>query len=73
MGTMARAQQLVAIVTIAWLAMGFDMAFQKAQLGPKVGWIGYEIEDTPTSTFVQVKKEFMDDLWHDTKDILARM
>ena len=67
-----RANLLICIVTMAWLIMGFDMAFHKAQKGPKVSWVGYEIEDTPASTFVKVKTEFTDELWKYTKGVMRK-
>ena len=70
LGTPERTQLLICIVTMAWLIMGFGMAFHKAQMGPKVGWNGYEIEDTPASTFVKVKTEFMNELWKESRDIM---
>ena len=58
LATRERAKYLMALVTMAWLALGFAMAFHKAQFGHEVTWIGYQICDTPSSLYVQIKEAF---------------
>ena len=58
LATEKRARYLMAIVTMAWLALGFDMAFHKAQFGHEVTWIGYHIFDTAAALYIQIKIRF---------------
>ena len=54
---------------LLWRALGFDLATHKAQLGPQVNWIGYEVSDSALDTTLSIKKSFMQELLSDTQEL----
>ena len=72
LATEQRAKYLMAVVTMAWLALGFDMAFHKAQFGHKVTWIGYQLTDTASTLYAQIKESFLKDLLADSLKTLKK-
>ena len=41
--TPERTKRVVAIIIMAWMVLGFSMAFHKAQLAKTVDWVGYKV------------------------------
>ena len=65
-GTPEEVTHIVAKLVLLWRALGFDLATHKAQLGPRVNWIGYEVSDDILATTLSIKKTFMEELLVDT-------
>lgn len=53
-GTPNRVQRLATIISLAWMIMGFPMAFHKAVMQPKLTWIGISIHITDAAVEVEV-------------------
>jgi hypothetical protein len=61
-GLPAQRRRMCAVLVVAWLVLGLNLAFAKGQLGPEVTWTGHLIAyRMQTHIFVTIKDEFMTD------------
>ena len=70
-GTQHRRKRLVCIFTLAWLSLGFPLAFQKAQLGQSVSWIGAAFAWEPGHVKIHITKERMASLGAECSELLS--
>ena len=53
--TPSRTKRVVAIIVMAWMVLGFSMAFHKAQLAETVDWVGYKISSFEEAVKAEIK------------------
>lgn len=65
--TPQRRRRLVGVLIMIWLLMNFSLAAHKAQEGPSVLWIGYQLTCDQEKIHVAIKEAFMEELFISTK------
>jgi hypothetical protein len=75
MGICCTDAELPVIVTstiLVWRALGLPLAFNKAQLGSKITWIGGVFYAPNDRLEVSVKQAIVDDITHDFQNFARR-
>ena len=67
---------MMAKVVITWLALGFELAFDKGQKGVRVSWIGSIYTVTRLQVVVDVKEDRANDLedrilFHENTNVIS--
>ena len=55
---------------MVWLLLGSDLAYHKAQFGPKVNWIGYVLQREEALIRAIIKESFMHDFAKSTTALM---
>ena len=66
-GDVDRRAQMVSVVVLLWLILGWDLSYHKAQLTKAVAWVGYKIEAGKDEVKASIKEEFMQEFLEFTR------
>ena len=68
-GSQQTRSRVIAMLLLAWRALGFPLSFEKAVRGSRVQWIVGDFAFTKTGVQVRIKQDIVDDVRALTKEI----